>query len=149
MLDASRTYSKNIFVNYFGPGRKLGNIGNPGNSGIFSKNFKSEFSILAVGQNRKVGNKKTRNNISDIFEISNFSEFSIWHVFINKKFFFIILKYRTSHSYMFLKIGVLKNFAIFIGKQLCWSVFFKRLVTYQKRKKDSTTGAFLRLLWNF
>ena len=116
---------------------------------IFSKNFKSEFSILAVGQNRKVGNKKTRNNISDIFEISNFSEFSIWHVFINKKFFFIILKYRTSHSYMFLKIGVLKNFAIFIGKQLCWSLFFKRLVTYQKRKKDSTTGAFLRLLWNF
>ena len=114
---------------------------------IFSKNFKSEFSILAVGQNQKVGNKKTRNNISDIFEISNFSEFSIWYVFINKNFFFFsILKYRTSHSYMFLKIGVLKNFAIFIGKQLCWSLFFKRLVTYQKRKKDSTTGAFLQLL---
>ena len=61
-----------------GPGRKLGKLGNLGNLEI----FKSEFSILAVGQNRKVGNKKTRNNISDISGISEVSEFSIRHFFI-------------------------------------------------------------------
>ena len=46
---------------------------------FFSEIFKSEFSILAVGQNRKPGNKKTRNNFS---EISDFSKFSICHFFI-------------------------------------------------------------------
>ena len=49
---------------------------------IFSEIFKSEFSILAVGQNRKLGNKKTRNNFSEISKISNFSEFSICHFYI-------------------------------------------------------------------
>ena len=39
---------------------------------FFSEKFKSEFSILAVGQNRKLGNKKTPNNISNISEISEF-----------------------------------------------------------------------------
>ena len=51
-----------------GPGRKLGKLGNLGNLEI----FKSKFSILAVGQNRKVGNKKTRNNISDVSGIRHF-----------------------------------------------------------------------------
>ena len=46
---------------------------------FFSKIFKSEFSILAVGQNRKLENKKTRNNFS---EISETSDFSICHFFI-------------------------------------------------------------------
>ena len=36
---------------------------------------------------------------------------------------------RSSRSQSFFKIGVLKNFAIFTGKRLCWSLFFieKRL----------------------
>ena len=49
---------------------------------FFSEIFKFEFSILAVGQNRKPGNKKTRNNFSEISEISDFSKFSICHFFI-------------------------------------------------------------------
>ena len=57
-------------------------------SEIFSEIFKSEFSILAIGQNRKLGNKKSRNNIYEISEISEVSEFSIWHFFIFQKTFF-------------------------------------------------------------
>ena len=36
---------------------------------------------------------------------------------------------RSSHSQMFFKMGVLKNFANFTGKHLCWSIFLitKRL----------------------
>ena len=49
---------------------------------FFSEIFKSEFLILAIGQNRKLGNKKTRNNISEISEVS---EFSISPFFIFKK----------------------------------------------------------------
>ena len=57
---------------------------------FFSEIFKSEFSILAIVQNRKLGNKKTRNNIS---EISEFSEFSICHFFLFffSYFFFLFL----------------------------------------------------------
>ena len=102
---------------------------------FFSKNFKSEFSILAVGQNQQLGNKKTRNNFSEIS--SDFSEFSFCHFFIfQKKIFFSILKYRNSCSYMFLKIRVLKNFGIFVGRQLRWSLFFKRLATYWKKLQN-------------
>ena len=31
--------------------------------------------------------------------------------------------FRSSHSQMFFKIDVLKNFANFTGKHLCWSLF--------------------------
>ena len=40
---------------------------------FFSEICKSEFWILAIGQNRKLGKKKTRNNISEISEISEVS----------------------------------------------------------------------------
>ena len=63
------------------PGRKLGNLGN-----FFSEIFKSEFSILAVGQNRKLGKKKIQNNFS---EISDFSKFSNCHSFIFFLIFFL------------------------------------------------------------
>ena len=62
---------------------------------FFSKIFKSDFSILAVGQNQKLRNKKTLNNISEISEVS---EFSICHFFIFQKFSFSIFyssKFRT------------------------------------------------------
>ena len=53
---------------------------------------------------------------------------------------------------MFLKIGVLKNFANFTGKHICWSLFFNKvaglgLQLYQKR--DSNTGVFMWNLLNF
>ena len=35
--------------------------------------------------------------------------------------------YRSSHSQMFFKIGVLKNFVIFTGKHLYWSLFLIKL----------------------
>ena len=35
--------------------------------------------------------------------------------------------YRSSCWQMFFKIGVLKIFAIFSGKQLCWSLFLMKL----------------------
>ena len=37
----------------------------------------------------------------------------------------MILKpaFRSSHPQMFFKIGVIKNFEIFSGKYLCWSLF--------------------------
>ena len=31
---------------------------------------------------------------------------------------------RSSHSQIFFKVNVLKNFANFTGKHLCWSLFF-------------------------
>ena len=68
------------------PDRKLGKRGNLGKLGFFSEIFISEFLILAKGQNRRLGNKKTRNNISEISEISEVSKFSICHFFI----FFLI-----------------------------------------------------------
>ena len=35
--------------------------------------------------------------------------------------------YRSSRSQMFFKIGVQKNFTMFIGKHLCWSLFLIQL----------------------
>ena len=37
------------------------------------------------------------------------------------------LPLRCSRSQMFFKIGVLKNFVIFTGKYLCWSLFLIKL----------------------
>ena len=84
---------------------------------------------MALGQNQKLGNKKTWNKFS---AISNFSEFSICLFFIFQKFFFSILKYRKSHSQnghrrCCIKKAVLKNFAIFRGKHLCWSLYFNKV----------------------
>ena len=45
----------------------IGRVENSENSEVFSEIFKSKFSILAIGQNRKLRNKKTWNNISEIY----------------------------------------------------------------------------------
>ena len=37
------------------------------------------------------------------------------------------VKYKNSRSLMFFKIGVLKNFALFTGRHLCWSLFLIKL----------------------
>ena len=49
------------------------------------KIFKSEFSILALGQNWKPRNQKTPKNFSEISEFCDFFEFSICHFFIFQK----------------------------------------------------------------
>ena len=37
------------------------------------------------------------------------------------------LKFKRNRSEMFLKIGAFKDFAMFTGKQLCWSLFWVKL----------------------
>ena len=51
-------------------------------------------------------------------------------------------KYRSSHSQMFFKIGVLKKSAHFTRKHLCWSLFLIKLQTWKET-------AFLWKLQNF
>ena len=36
---------------------------------------------------------------------------------------------KESRSQMFFKLGVLKGFAIFIGKNLCWSTLFNKVAS--------------------
>ena len=55
---------------------------------------------------------------------------------------------RSSPSQMFFKIGVLKHFANFTGKHLCWSLFFKKRlwhrcfpVNFAKFLRTYTVGA--------
>ena len=43
---------------------------------------------------------------------------------------------RSSLSQMFFKIGVLKNFANFIGKHQCWSIFLIKLQVWTLLKRD-------------
>ena len=62
----------------------------------------------------------------------------------------ITWRYSSSRLQMFLKIGVLKNFANFIGKQLHWNFFFitlKALSPATLLKKDSNSSVFLWNLW--
>ena len=53
---------------------------------------------------------------------------------------------RSSCSKIFIKISVLKYFAIFTGKHLCWSPFSRKLQVLNPAsllKGDSNTGVFL------
>ena len=59
---------------------------------------------------------------------------------------------RSSYSQIFIKISVLKNFAIFTGKHLCRSLFLRKLQVLKPAsllKGDSNTGVFLWILRNF
>ena len=59
---------------------------------------------------------------------------------------------KSTRSQMFFRIGVLKNFAIFKGKQLSWSLFLIKLHTSMPAnllKRDSSSGVFLWILRNF
>ena len=59
---------------------------------------------------------------------------------------------RSSRSQIFFKIGVLKNFAIFIGKHMCWSLFLIKLQALKPAtllKRDPNTGVFLSYLQKF
>ena len=47
---------------------------------------------------------------------------------------------------------VLKNFAIFTGKHLCWSLFLTKLQAFRLAtllKRESKAGVFLKMLRNF
>ena len=87
---------------------------------FFSEIFKSEFSILAIGQNWKLGNKKTRNNISEISKISEVSKFSICHFSFFKKLFFSIFysrQFRTFYLCYVCLQSLLKCF--FLHQNIC------------------------------
>ena len=50
----------------------------------------------------------------------------------------------NSHSLMFCKIGVYKNFAIFTEKHMCWSLLLIKLQDWMPAfslRRDSNTGA--------
>ena len=59
---------------------------------------------------------------------------------------------RSSHKSCSLKKVVLKNLALFTGKNLYWSLFWIKLQTWRitaSSKRDSNTGIFLWILQNF
>ena len=57
---------------------------------------------------------------------------------------------KSSSSQIFFKIYILKNFATFTEKHLCWNLFLIKLQTWrpatQVLKRDCNTGVFLRIL---
>ena len=64
----------------------------------------------------------------------------------------IIATLRVFPSEAFYKKAVLKNFAIFLGKHLCWSLFLTNLQSFRTAtllKRDSNTSVFLWTLQNF
>ena len=64
----------------------------------------------------------------------------------------ITWRYISSCLQMFLKFGVLKNFANFTGKQQCWNLFSIKLKALRPATlltRDSNTGVFLWNLWSF
>ena len=89
---------------------------------FFSEIFKSEFTILVVGQNREFGKKKTRNNISRSSEISKVSEFSICYFFIFQKTFSFSIFYSRQFRTLYLRyVLISKPFKVFFSftKNMC------------------------------
>ena len=41
---------------------------------------------------------------------------------------FLFSRHKSNRLQMYFKLGALKNFAIFTGKHLCWSLFLLRIV---------------------
>ena len=58
--------------------------------------------------------------------------FSIEYIFLETP---LMRMHRSSCSQIFFKIGVLKKFAIFTGKHLCWSLFSIKLQACNLTKK--------------
>ena len=61
----------------------------------------------------------------------DFSIRNIWMLIVNSKMSPLLHK-KLDYSQMFFKIGVLKNFANFTVKHLCWSLF---LIKLQAKKR--------------
>ena len=119
---------------------------------FFSEIFKSKFSIVAVGQNWKLRNKKTRNNIS---EIPEFSEFSICHFFIFQKKFFQYSKVGNSALYIYVmmfkilpcrnKIYLLRNRYVYTKTPVFFNKLLKKRFKWL-RKKHAWAGASLHTM---
>ena len=59
------------------------------------------------------------------------------------------VKVRNSRSQVFFRIGVLKNFAIFTGRHLCWSLFLMKSQAFRPASllnRDFNIGVFLWIL---
>ena len=59
---------------------------------------------------------------------------------------------RSRRSQKFFKIDISKNFAIFIGKHLCWSLFLIKFHAFRPSAllaRDSNTCVFLWILRNY
>ena len=62
------------------------------------------------------------------------------------------ITFRSSHQRGSVKTSVIKNFAIFTGKRLCWSLFLIKLQAFRSAtliRKDSNTDVFFWILQNF
>ena len=71
---------------------------------------------------------------------------------INVLFKFVFTLFRSSHRRWFIKKAVLKNFAIFTWKHLCWSLFLRKLQAFRSAtllERDSNTNVLLSLLRKF
>ena len=55
--------------------------------------------------------------------------------------------YRSSHSQMFFKMDVLKNFIMFTGKHLCWSLFLVKLQAWRHFAEFLRIAIFIEHLW--
>ena len=80
-----------------------------------------------------------------IIMIVNFEIFIKTHVLL----YLFLLWNQKQPLEVFYEKAVLKNFAIFTGKHLCWSLFLIKLQTFRPdSKKDSNTDIFLWMLRN-
>ena len=62
----------------------------------------------------------------------------------------LLTKCKISHSQAFFKIGSLENFEIFTVIKLRWNLLIIKMQAWRpETKKDSNTGVFLWILWNF
>ena len=111
--------------------------------------FQSAYAILAALQIRVDQGSITAN----LWPLTSY----IYHVIIivtggfSKKIFFII--FRSSRTQIFFKTGVVRNFAIFTEKHLCWNLFLIKLqvlwpaTLFQPRpKNDFNTGDWLTVV---
>ena len=60
--------------------------------------------------------------------------------------------WKSSHRRSSMKKAALKDFAVFEGKHLYWSLFLIKLLAFRPAyllKRDSSTGVFLCILRNF
>ena len=77
---------------------------------------------------------------------------NFWENLYWKMIFFTVIfskfckKFRSSHQRHSVKKDALKNFVIFTGKHLCWSLLLIKLEDYRPKtllKRNPNTGAFL------
>ena len=82
------------------------------------------------------------NYLKKTWPIHRFLRPFLWRFLLPRRHLLLSKTCRSSRLQMFFKIGVLKNFAIFTGKHLCWSLF---LIKWQAfRCFPENIGKFLR-----